>query len=132
MANDPQNIVVALKHLGPSWFEQPSSLEWVEMKVNMDATLAMGLNIGAQTSLSAEFSILVLQGKSLLQVQNEMQAKVSKLSPAQSGFPVTGTGQYQLLALAVIPSTNSFIDGDLQPPDVDNICNDRQFQITAN
>ena len=81
---DPQNVVDALKGLGPSGFELPSSLEWDEMKVNMDATLAMGPDIGAKTCLFAEFSILVLRGKALLAVQNEMQAKVSELSAAQS------------------------------------------------
>ena len=84
LPKNPQNVVDALKDLGPSGFELPSSLEWDEMKVNMDATLAMGPNIGAKTSLSAAFSILVLRGKALLQAQNEMQAKVSELSAAQS------------------------------------------------
>ena len=84
LPKDPQNVVDALKDLGPSGFELPSSLEWDEMKVNMDATLATGPNIGAKTSLSAAFSILVLRGKALLQVQNQMQAKVSELSAAHS------------------------------------------------
>ena len=71
LPKDPQNVVDAIKDLGPSGIELPSSLEWDEMKVNMDATLS-------------EFSILVLRGKALLQVQNEMQAKVSELAAAQS------------------------------------------------
>lgn len=54
------------------------------MKVNMDATLATGPDIGAKTNLSAAFSILVLCGKALLHVQNEMQAKTSELSATQS------------------------------------------------
>ena len=84
LPKDPQNVVNALKDLGPSGFELPSSLEWDEMKVNMDATLATGPNIGAKTSLFAAFSILVLRGKALLAVQNELQAKASELSAAQS------------------------------------------------
>ena len=50
LPEDPQNVVDALKDLGPSGFELPSSLEWDEMKVNMEATLAMGPNIGAKNS----------------------------------------------------------------------------------
>ena len=47
---------------------------------------------------------------------------------ATLGFHVTGTGQDQHLDLAVIPSTNSFIDGNPEPPPVACECSDRESQ----
>ena len=101
LPKDPQNVVDALNDLGPSGFELPSLLEWDEMKVNMDATLAMGPNIGAKTSLSAAFSILVLRGKALLSVQNEIQDKLSELSAAQSRSCLHDKQQKRLSKLKV-------------------------------
>ena len=54
--------------------------------------------------------------------------KVNVMMNATLGFRVTGTGQNQLLNLAVIPSTNSFIDGDLEPPAGACEHNDRDLQ----
>ena len=47
---------------------------------------------------------------------------------ATLGFHVTGTGQNQLLNLGVIPSTNSFISGHLEPPAGACKCNDHDLQ----
>ena len=101
LPKDPQKVVDALKEIGPAGFELPSTLEWDEMKVNMDATLATGPDIGAKTYLSAAFSILVLHGKALLQVQNEIQAKTSELSAAQSRLHLHEEQQKRLSQLKV-------------------------------
>ena len=59
---------------------------------------------------------------------NYYSLKVNVTMNATLGFQVTGTGQNQLLDLAVIPSTNLFIDGDLEPPAGACECNDRELQ----
>ena len=61
-----------------------SSLEWSEMKVNMDKTLDSGPSISAKTRLSAAFAILVLRGQALVEVQSTIQAKLALLASAYS------------------------------------------------
>ena len=51
--------------------------------------------------------------------------KVNVTMNATLGFHVTGN---QVLNLAVVPSTNPFIDGDLELPAGGCKCNDREFQ----
>ena len=53
--------------------------------------------------------------------------KVNVTMNATLAFHVTGTGQNQLLNLAVT-STNPFIGGDLEPPAGACKCNDRDLQ----
>ncbi len=83
LPSNPQKVVDVLKDIGPSGLELPTSLEWDEMKVNFEATLASGPAISAKTSLSAAFAILVLRGKALLQSQNTIQGIAAELSAAQ-------------------------------------------------
>ena len=54
--------------------------------------------------------------------------KVNITMNATLGFRITGIGLNQLLNLAVIPSTNPFIDGDLEPPAGACKSNDRDLQ----
>ena len=61
----------------------PTQLEWQEMKVNMDVTLNGGPDVGAKNTLSAAFAILVLRGRALLDMQNQIQAKLTELIPTR-------------------------------------------------
>ena len=84
LPKNPQDVVDALNGIVPKDLEMPTSEEWSEMKVNMDATLARGPNNDAKITLSQAFAILVLRGQALIEVQNVMQAKLSELSAAYS------------------------------------------------
>ena len=53
--------------------------------------------------------------------------KVNVTMKATLGFDVTGTGQHQILSLSELPSTNPFIDGDLEPAGTCK-CNDHELQ----
>ena len=98
--SSPQSVVDALAGLGPAGLQLPSALEWDEMKVNMDTTLATG-PAKAKIPLSAAFSILVLRGKALLEVHHEIQAKVSELSAAQYRLRIHDDQQKRLAQLKV-------------------------------
>ncbi|KAL5479210.1 hypothetical protein EMCRGX_G022704 [Ephydatia muelleri] len=54
------------------------------MSVNMEATFETGPDVPAKYALSAAFAILVLRGKALMQVEKEIQAKVTELSAGQN------------------------------------------------
>ena len=59
--------------------------EWfTEMSVNMEATFETDPDVPAKYALSAAFAILVLRGKALMQVEKEIQAKVTELSAGQN------------------------------------------------
>lgn len=76
----PDKVINALSDIGPKGLDLPSSLEWDEMKVNMEAVLAKGPDVSARVTLSAEFAILVLRGKALIECQNNIQSMASELS----------------------------------------------------
>ena len=80
LPSNPQKLIDALQDIGPNDLNLPTALEWDEMKVNMDLTLSNGPDITAKNNLSAAFSILILRGKALLEVQSELQRKLSELS----------------------------------------------------
>ena len=93
---DPQSVIDALN---TNEFDFPSQLEWDEMSINMDATLATGPNVGAKYTLSAAFKILVARGKALMQVQNEIQAKLLELSAHQYRSSIHKEQQNRLFQL---------------------------------
>lgn len=107
----PKNVVDALRSIGPDGLQMPTSLEWSEMKINMETTLAKGPNVGAKADVSAAFAILVLRGKALLDVQNQLQAKLSELSAAYSNKRVHSDQQKRLSHLRTI--------FDAEPEDLD-------------
>ena len=61
--NNPQSVIDTLNSCD---FDFPNQLEWDEMSINMEATLATGPDVGAKYSLSAAFSILVARGMAQL------------------------------------------------------------------
>ncbi|XP_038064052.1 uncharacterized protein LOC119734556 [Patiria miniata] len=81
--SNPKKVVDSLQDIGLSGLELPSSLEWDEMKVNFEATLASGPAIEAKNTLSAVFAVMVLRGKDLLQTQSTIQGIVADLSANQ-------------------------------------------------
>jgi hypothetical protein len=111
LPKDPKSVVDALGEIGPDGFQMPTSLEWSEMKVKMDATLDKGPNIGAKVDLSAAFSILVLRGRALLDVQNQLQAKLGELSAAYSNKRVHNNQRKRLSELRAVL--------DAKPDDLD-------------
>ena len=80
---NPDKVIKALSDVGPKGLDLPSSEEWDEMKVNMDAVLAKGPDVGAKIDLSAAFAILVLRGKALMECQNTIQRIASELSSTE-------------------------------------------------
>ncbi|KAI6649630.1 hypothetical protein LOD99_6634 [Oopsacas minuta] len=80
--SSPQHVVDALSQDLSNM--EMTSLEWDEMKVEMDACLNTGPPVSEKISLSAAFAILVLRGKALLQVQNQLQTQLSELSALSS------------------------------------------------
>lgn len=84
LPNNPQSVIDTLNNLGSGMLNLPTSLEWDEIKINMDYTLNTGPDISAKASLSAAFSILVLRGKALIEVQNELQQRLVELASAKS------------------------------------------------
>ena len=84
LPKDPAALVHALNDVPLKGLDLLSSLEWSEMKVNMDKTLDSGPSISAKTRLSAAFAILVLRGQALVEVQNTIQAKLALLASAYS------------------------------------------------
>lgn len=81
---NPQNLINALKKIGANGLDLPTSLEWDEMHVHMSAILRKtpsDLDDEAG-EVADEFKILVLRGKALIDIQNEMQAILSELAAA--------------------------------------------------
>ena len=94
--NNPQSVIDVLNQ---NELDFPSELEWDEMSVNMEATLATGPGVPAKYALSAAFAILVLRGKALMQVEKEIQAKVTELSAGQNRILLHKQQQARLLQL---------------------------------
>lgn len=77
LPNDPQKVVNALSDVGHNGLELLSSLEWKEVEGCMDASLVNG---PAQRALSEAFSLLVVRGQALIDLQNDMQSMLSELA----------------------------------------------------
>ena len=100
--SNPQKLVDVLQGIRPGDFNLPTALEWDEMKVNMDLTLNNGPDVAAKKILSAAFSVLVLRGKALLEVQNELQRKLSELSADGSRLRLHAKQKYRLSQLSAV------------------------------
>ena len=96
LPKNPQSVIDVLNQYD---LDFPSELEWDEMSINMEATLASGPNVGAKTVLSAAFAILVVRGKALMQVEKEIQAKLTELSAGQNRIRLHKEQQERLLQL---------------------------------
>ena len=83
LPESPQKVVDALKNVGSEGIVTLSLLEWDEMLVQFEAVLSTGPPVGAKTSLSAAFQVLVLRGKALLESQSAIQRIAADLAAAQ-------------------------------------------------
>lgn len=97
----PDKVITALSSVGPKGLELPSSEEWDEIKVNMEAVLAKGPDISAKVTLSAAFAILVLRGKALIECQNTIQSIASELSSIEQQIVLSQQQKRRLSKLKV-------------------------------
>ena len=78
---NPQMVIDALEGASQG-LDSLSTMQWDELKINMDACLNNGPPINAKNDLSAAFAVLVLRGKALIQVQNQLQSELCELAAA--------------------------------------------------
>ena len=117
--SNPQNVIEALTNINdPNGLDLPSTLEWDEMKVNMDSTLDTGPDIPAKSALSSAFAVLVLRGKALVDIQNALQSKLTELSGKQSRANIHKEQEKKLEQLNTTFSKNI---KDIDPSSVDFI-----------
>ncbi|XP_072050746.1 uncharacterized protein [Amphiura filiformis] len=101
LPDDPQQVIDALDAAGLDGLDMPTALEWDEMEVQMEATLATGPDISEKNDVSAAFAVLVLRGKNLIQCQDTVQQICADLSGAEQQLELAKMQEERLEDLKV-------------------------------
>ncbi|XP_038061127.1 uncharacterized protein LOC119731911 [Patiria miniata] len=118
LPSDPQAVVDALQDIGLNGVQMPSTLEWDELKMNMDATLGSGPPVPERYILGGAFNILVARGKALMECQATIQQISADLSSLNMKIQLSEEQQKRLEELKVVLDAKP---DELEVPKVDLI-----------